>query len=79
MATWSHRTVTSTREEWQVPAAQPWGACVGDVYSAIAVASTVYRKQRNLPQDYALPDDALRFHVTDDAIRISFTTEETTR
>lgn len=79
MATWSHRTVTSTREEWTVPAAEPWGAFLGDVYSAIATASNAFRQQRGLPQDRALPDDALRFKVGDDAIVISFTVEEEQR
>lgn len=79
MATWTSRTITSTRREWEVPAAEPWGAFLGDVYSAIATASNAYRQMRGLPEDYVLSDDALRFKVTDDAIVISFTVEEEQR
>ena len=76
MATWSHRTVTSTRQEWEVPATRPWGACLGDIQSAILAASNAYREAHGLPEDHQLWDDALRLHVTDEAILISFTTEE---
>ncbi|MGW1492616.1 hypothetical protein [Streptomyces sp. NPDC002402] len=78
MAAWTSYTVTSKRRVWEVPAAQPWGAVLGDVYSAIATASNTYREAHGLPKDQPLADDALRFHVTDDAILISFTTEEAT-
>lgn len=75
MATWTSRTITSTRHEWKVPAAQPWGACIGDINSAAAVACRAYREAYGIPENVSLPDDALRFHVTDDAILISFTVE----
>lgn len=75
MPSWTWRTVTVTRREWEVPAAQPWGACLGDVQSAILAASVAYREAHGLAEDTPLWDDALRFHVTDDAIRISFTVE----
>jgi hypothetical protein len=77
MATWTWRTVTSTRHEWIIPAAQPWGATLRDLRGAIAAASVAYREHHGLPIDAVLADDALRFHVTDDAVLISFTTEET--
>lgn len=79
MATWTSYTVTSRRRVWEVPAAQPWGAVLGDVYSAIATASNAYREARGLPKDEPLADDALRFHVTDTSIVISFTVEEEQR
>lgn len=79
MATYTRRTVTTTRREWIVPAAGPWGAALGDIRAAIAAASVAYRETHGLPQDYALPDDALRFHVGDDAVLVSFTTEEPDR
>ncbi|MFB6805423.1 hypothetical protein [Streptomyces sp. NPDC056387] len=75
MASYTSRTVTSTRREWIVPAAQPWGAFLGDINTAIAVASLAYRKQHGLAEDARLNDDALRFHVGDDEIIISFTVE----
>ncbi|MFF4848756.1 hypothetical protein [Streptomyces sp. NPDC001194] len=75
MASYTSRTVTSTRREWIVPAAQPWGAFLGDINTAIAVASVAYREARGLAKDARLMDDALRFHVGDDEIVISFTTE----
>ncbi|NWF25278.1 hypothetical protein HW130_03195 [Streptomyces sp. PKU-EA00015] len=75
MATWTWRTVTSTRREWEVPAAEPWGAFLGDIRGALLAASIAYREAHGLPEDAPLTDDALRFKVTDDAILISFTTE----
>jgi hypothetical protein len=38
----------------------------------------VYREVRGLPVSEQLPDDALRFHISDEAIVISFETEEPT-
>lgn len=76
MATYTWRTITSTRREWVVPAAQPWGACLGDIEAAVAAASMAYREAHGLDEGVTLPDDALRFHVGDDEIVISFTTEE---
>lgn len=78
MATWSWRTIRTARSEWVVPAAEPWGACLGDIQSAITAAANAYRRVKGLPEGAALPDDALRFKVTDDEIVISFVTEEVT-
>ncbi|MFC7929142.1 hypothetical protein [Streptomyces cinereoruber] len=75
MATWSARTVTTTRYEWEVPAADPWGAVLADVESATAVAATHYRKVHGYADDTAIPGNALQFHVTDEAIVISFTVD----
>ncbi|MEU0783485.1 hypothetical protein ABZ341_18165 [Streptomyces sp. NPDC006173] len=75
MATYTTRTITTTRREWVVPAAEPWGACIGDINAACAVACRAYREAHGLPEGASLADDALRFKVTDDAIVISFTTE----
>ncbi|MDX2732843.1 hypothetical protein [Streptomyces sp. PA03-2a] len=79
MATFTARTITSTRREWVVPAAEPWGAPAAEVGKAWAVAELAYREQHNLPAEQPLRDDALLFKVTDEAIVISFTTEETAR
>lgn len=75
MATYTTRTITSQRREWIVPAAEPRGACIGDINAACAVACRAYREAHDLPEGASLADDALRFKVTDDAIVISFTTE----
>lgn len=75
MATFTRRTVTVTRKEWIVPAAEPWGAFLGDIHAAIAAAGHAYRGDHNLPETVVLPDDALRFTTTDDAIVIRYTLE----
>lgn len=79
MATYTSRTVTSTRHEWIVPAAEPWGACLGDLRSALATAGVAYREAHGLPDEAPLADDTLRFRAHDDEIVISFTTEQDTR
>lgn len=75
MATFEHRTITSTRHEWSVPAAEPWGAAAGEIGKAWGAAESAYRQAHNVPENAALPDDALWFHVTDDAVVIAFTLE----
>jgi len=40
------------------------------------VAERAYRDHFKVPNDKALHDDALRFHVRDDQIVIEYTTEE---
>jgi hypothetical protein len=77
MATFSHRTVTSTRHEWRVPAAEPWGAAAEEISKAWGAATTTYRDINNLPADAVLSGNALTFHVADDEdeIVISFVTE----
>jgi len=75
VATYSSETVTRTIRRWIVPAAEPWGACIGDINAACAVACRAYREAHGLPEGEPLADDALRFHVTDDEIVISFETE----
>jgi hypothetical protein len=76
MATYTTRTIASTRSEWIVPAAEPWGAAGAEVGKAWAAAEQAYWKARDLPAVGSLPDDALRFHVRDGEIVISFTVEE---
>lgn len=78
MATFTTETVVSTVRRWIVPAAEPWGAASADVGAAWTAAQTAYREAHGIPVGRALPDDALRFHVRDDAIVISFTVEEPT-
>ncbi|MEU9470464.1 hypothetical protein AB0D78_28370 [Streptomyces avermitilis] len=75
MATHTTRTITSTRREWAVPAAEPWGAAAAEIGKAWAVAERAYREQYDLGPEDRLADDALRFKVADDEIVISFTIE----
>ncbi|GGY29825.1 hypothetical protein GCM10010363_07880 [Streptomyces omiyaensis] len=73
MTTWTTRTTVSTRHEWEVPAREPWGADFGQVESATTAALRHYRRHYGLGDNDTVPDDALRFKVTDEAIVISFT------
>lgn len=76
MATYSSRTMTSTRHEWIIPAAQPWGAAAAEVAKAWEAASAACGAAQGIPPGGTLPDNALSFHVGDDEIIISFVTEE---
>lgn len=76
MATFTSRTITSTRREWAVPASPPFGAPAAEVGKAWAVAERAYREEHGLGKDDFLPDNALTFQPGDDEIVISFTTEE---
>lgn len=76
MAEFTSETVTRTIRRWIIPAAEPFGAAAEEVSKAWAAASSAYRAAKNLDEAVLLPGDALWFHVTDDAIVISFETEE---
>jgi hypothetical protein len=76
MATFTSETVTRTIRRWIIPAAEPWGACIGDINAAAAVACRAYREAHGLAEGARIPDDGLRFHIGDEAIVISFETEE---
>lgn len=75
MADYSSETVTRTIRRWIVPAAEPWGAAAAEIGKAWAVAERAYREHHGLRDEEPLHDDALRFHVRDDEIVISFETE----
>lgn len=75
MATYTSETVTRTIRRWIVPAAEPWGADAAEVGKAWTVAERAYREHHGIPKEQPLHDDALRFHVRDEAIVISFETE----
>jgi hypothetical protein len=75
VATYSTETVTRTIRRWIVPAAEPWGACIGDINAACADACRAYREAHELTEGQTLADDALRFHVRDEEIVIEFQTE----
>lgn len=77
MATYSSETVTRTIRRWIVPAGGPWGACIGDINAAAAVACRAYRDAHGLAEGARIPDDALRFHPRDDVIVIEFWVETT--
>lgn len=76
MADYTFETVTSTVRRWTVPAAEPWGAAAAEIGKAWAAAELDYRRHFGIEQEQPLHDDALRFHVRDDEIVISFEYEE---
>lgn len=76
MADYTSETITRTIRRWIVPAAEPWGAAIGDINAACASACRAYREVHGMTEGQTLPDDALRFHVRDDAVVIEFATEE---
>jgi len=76
VADFTSETVTRTIRRWIVPAAEPWGAAAAEISKAWVVAERAYRDHFKVPNDKALHDDALRFHVRDDQIVIEYTTEE---
>jgi hypothetical protein len=75
MATFTTDTITTTVRRWFVPATEPWGAAAAEIGKAWAAAEHAYREHYGLDKDTPIADDALSFHVTDDAIVIRFTTE----
>ena len=76
MADFTSETITRRIHRWIVPAAEPWGAAAAEISKAWVVAERAYRDHFKVPNDKALHDDALRFHVRDDQIVIEYTTEE---
>ncbi|WP_309049062.1 hypothetical protein [Streptomyces sp.] len=72
MAEFTCETVTRTIRRWRVPAAAPWGAPAAEIGKAWAVAEQAYRQHHGIPDGQGLHDDALRFHIADDEIVISF-------
>jgi hypothetical protein len=62
-----------------VPAAAPWGACLGDLNAALGAARRAYREAHGLDENWGLPDDAMRIRPVDDEIVISFTIESEAR
>ncbi|WP_160051195.1 hypothetical protein [Nocardiopsis sp. FR26] len=58
MAAYTHRTVHTITEEWEVPAG-PSGVPIGEFSRALTAASRVYRDTHGLDHYTALPDDAL--------------------
>lgn len=73
MAMFSHRTITTVRHEWSVPATEPWGAPADEVGKAWTAAAAAYREAHNIPEDTPIAGNALTVHVADDAIVIRFT------
>lgn len=74
MATYTHRETISRRIEYIVPAAQPWGAFLGDVEAAIAAATAHYIRENRVVGSVGAC--ALQFVPRDDEIVIHFTIEE---
>jgi len=75
VADYTSETITRRIHRWIVPAAEPWGAPAAEIGKAWAVAERAYRQHFEIPDDRPLHDDALRFHVTDEAIVIEWQEE----
>lgn len=75
MAIYSTEAVTSTVRRWIIPAAEPWGAGIGDINAACTAACRAYREAHGLTEGQTLADNALRFHVRDEEIVIEFAME----
>lgn len=75
MAEYTSETVTRTLHRWIIPASEPWGAASAEVGKAWSAAQAAYRERYGIPVGKVLPDDALRFHVRDEAVVIEFATE----
>lgn len=73
MATYETAVITSTRYEWRVPAAEPWGAAAEEIGKAWGAAETTYREVNGIPKDTALSGNAISFHTHDDYIVLAFT------
>lgn len=74
MADWTRAERTRVTVEYEIPAAEPWGACWNQVQQAISVACREYEAAYGkLPAD-----DAVRVHAGDDAIRVVFEKSSTT-
>lgn len=76
MADYTSETVTRTIRRWIIPAAEPWGAPAAEIGKAWAIAERAYRQHYEIPDEQPLADNALRFHVRDEEIVITFETEE---
>lgn len=75
MADYTSETVTRTIRRWIIPAAEPWGAAAAEIGKAWAAAELAYREAHGVPLGEPLHDDALRFHLGDEAIVIEFQTD----
>jgi hypothetical protein len=78
VADFTSETITRTIRRWIVPATEPWGAPAAEVGKAWAVAELEFRRHFGIPKEQPLRDDALRFHVTDEAIVIEWQEEAKT-
>lgn len=68
MASWTETERTRVTVEYTIPAAEPWGACWNEVLRVLHLAQEEYFK---LYQRWP-SDDAIRVHVTDDAITVIY-------
>jgi len=75
VADYTSETITRTIRRWIIPAAEPWGAPAAEVRKAWAAAELDYRRHFGIPAEQPLHDDALRFHVTDEAVVIEWQEE----
>ncbi len=72
MTDWTRTERTLVTVEYEIPVNEPWGACHNQVTKAIDLAQHEYFElYGRWPSD-----DAIRVHVTDDAIRVVFEKKE---
>lgn len=70
MADWGRGGRVTHTVEYTIPAREPWGACWNQVQQAVDAAIAEYCRVHGLNGEPA--DDAVRVHVTDDSVVISF-------
>lgn len=72
MATYSRREVHTTRVEFLVPAAEPYGACWVEVYKAVSAAIAEMRASGRLGPGQEPSDDAIQIRPGDDEVIVSY-------
>lgn len=72
MATFSRYEYTTRHIEYQVPAAQSWGAAWAEVFKAIGAALAEYRRVHGIDEAVAAADDWVWVFPGDDEIVIRF-------
>lgn len=68
MANWTRTERTRVTVEYEVPAAEPWGAC----HNEVTLALTRAREEYFTACGRWPADDVIRVHVTDGSIRVVF-------
>lgn len=72
MAEYSRRVMRTTRVEFSVPAAEPWGACWVEVMKAIRAATRELVEAGRLAEGADPSDDTIRIRVGDDEVIVCY-------
>lgn len=72
MASYSRRVIRTTRVEFPVPAAEPWGACWVEVMKAIHAATRELVDNGLLAEGKEPSDDTIRIRVGDDEVIVFY-------